>query len=214
MLRGPDWWGGCDVNPSVRWQRAARCRGLDRRRRRRRGRRWQRGIGFFLGKSRCVGSPSPTRGGGNWAGPLIRWAENALCLSLSGPWFSGRWFVGIYCPDVHFQAHDVCSVIRPGLMIFLSLTALTFSILATNGLLSSQWCSQDNQAQSVQTWQDSINLTSDASRGVRGVWFLDQILVAVISDIWTLIWSIKYKLITKLTAQIETNLQDESIKPN
>jgi len=35
-----------DVNPAVRWQRAARCRSLDRRRRRR-GRRWQRGIGFF-----------------------------------------------------------------------------------------------------------------------------------------------------------------------
>ena len=30
----------------------------------------------------------------------------------------------------------------------------------------------------------------------------------------TLIWSIKYRLIIKLTVQIETNLRDESIKSN
>ena len=38
--------------------------------------------------------------------------------------------------------------------------------------------------------------------------------VPVTSDVWTLIWSIKYILITKLITQIETNLRDESIKSN
>jgi hypothetical protein len=30
----------------------------------------------------------------------------------------------------------------------------------------------------------------------------------------TLIWNTKYRLITKLIAQVETNLRDKSIKPN
>ena len=50
------------------------------------------------------------------------------------------------------------------------------------------------------------------SKGVFGSG--DYFLVPVTSDVWTLIWSIKYRLTTKLTAYIETNLRDESIKPN
>ena len=34
------------------------------------------------------------------------------------------------------------------------------------------------------------------------------------SDVWTHTWSIKYRLITKLNALIETNLRDEFFKPN
>jgi hypothetical protein len=39
-------------------------------------------------------------------------------------------------------------------------------------------------------------------------------LVAVPSDVWSHVWSIKYRLFTKLNAQIETNLRDEFIKLN
>ena len=42
----------------------------------------------------------------------------------------------------------------------------------------------------------------------------DYFLVPVTSDVWTLIWSTKYILIIKLITQMETNLRDESIKPN
>ena len=41
-----------------------------------------------------------------------------------------------------------------------------------------------------------------------------QTLAPVTTDIQTHAWSIKYRLITKLNAQIETNLRDESIKLN
>jgi hemoglobin-like flavoprotein len=36
-----------------------------------------------------------------------------------------------------------------------------------------------------------------------------ETLVHVTSDVWRHAWSIKYRLITKLNTQIETNLQDE-----
>ena len=44
--------------------------------------------------------------------------------------------------------------------------------------------------------------------------FPSESLVHVTLDVWTIIWSMKHRLITKLIAQFETNLRDESIKPN
>ena len=41
-----------------------------------------------------------------------------------------------------------------------------------------------------------------------------QTLVAVSSDVWTYVFSIKYRLIMKLIVQLATNLRDESFKPN
>ena len=38
--------------------------------------------------------------------------------------------------------------------------------------------------------------------------------ISVTSNVWTHVWSIKYRLITKLIAQLTTNLRDESFKPN
>ena len=38
--------------------------------------------------------------------------------------------------------------------------------------------------------------------------------ILVTSNVWILIRSIKHKLIIKPIAQMETNLRDESIKPN
>ena len=38
--------------------------------------------------------------------------------------------------------------------------------------------------------------------------------IPVTSNIWIYAWSIKYRLITKLIAQLVTNLRDESFKPN
>ena len=38
--------------------------------------------------------------------------------------------------------------------------------------------------------------------------------ISVTSNIWTHACSIKYRLITKLIAQLATNLRDESFKPN
>jgi hypothetical protein len=42
----------------------------------------------------------------------------------------------------------------------------------------------------------------------------NQSLAPITLDVLILIWSIKYGLVTKLIAQIATNLRDESIKPN
>jgi hypothetical protein len=47
-----------------------------------------------------------------------------------------------------------------------------------------------------------------------GVWIISYTLVVVPSEVWTHTWSIKYKLITKLNAQIETILRDEFFKSN
>ena len=38
--------------------------------------------------------------------------------------------------------------------------------------------------------------------------------IPVTSNVWTHAWSIKYRLITKLIAQLATNLRDESFKSN
>ena len=38
--------------------------------------------------------------------------------------------------------------------------------------------------------------------------------IPVTSNVWTHAWSIKYRLITKLIAQLASNLRDESFKPN
>ena len=38
--------------------------------------------------------------------------------------------------------------------------------------------------------------------------------IPVTSNVWTHAWSIKYRLITKLIAQLATNWRDESFKPN
>ena len=38
--------------------------------------------------------------------------------------------------------------------------------------------------------------------------------IHVTSNVWTHTWSIKYRLIMKLIAQLATNLRDESFKPN
>ena len=38
--------------------------------------------------------------------------------------------------------------------------------------------------------------------------------IPVISNIWIHVWSIKYRLIMKLIAQLATNLRDKSFKPN
>ena len=38
--------------------------------------------------------------------------------------------------------------------------------------------------------------------------------IPIISNVWTHAWSIKNRLITKLIAQLATNLRDESFKPN
>jgi hypothetical protein len=39
-------------------------------------------------------------------------------------------------------------------------------------------------------------------------------LTPITSNVWTHAWSVKYRLIMKLIAQIKNNLRDESIKPN
>ena len=38
--------------------------------------------------------------------------------------------------------------------------------------------------------------------------------IPVTSNVWTHVLSIKYRLITKLIAQLATNLRDESFEPN
>ena len=63
------------------------------------------------------------------------------------------------------------------------------------------------------SWKkDGIVLSTHKLRGYLA--FPSNFIVPITSDIQTLIQSIKYRLITKLNAQIETNLRNESIKPN
>jgi hypothetical protein len=50
--------------------------------------------------------------------------------------------------------------------------------------------------------------------GVRGCLVPLVFLTPIASNVWTHAWSVKHRLITKLIAQIEINLRDESIKPN
>ena len=38
--------------------------------------------------------------------------------------------------------------------------------------------------------------------------------ISVTSNVWIYVWSIKYRLITKVIAQLATNLRDESFKTN
>jgi hypothetical protein len=46
------------------------------------------------------------------------------------------------------------------------------------------------------------------------VWLELIFLSPITSNIWTHTWSTKYRLFIKLKTQLESNLRDESFKPN